>query len=221
MAAKIANLWLQRAKDIHNIEYILSADESDPQIDCYKAYFPAYLIVNSNNSCVEAINKAAIVANGDLLVVVSDDFECPTNWDELLLQELSDKKDFLAKTQDGCQPWIITLPIMDRQYYNRFGYIYYPGYEHMFCDTEMTHVGHLLGRVIDLPISFPHKHYTQAGGAPKDALNQKNDNTWAQGEKLYLDRCMINFGFQETQKVDLPNHHKNWLQQKGIKIDGV
>jgi hypothetical protein len=84
---------------------------------------------------------------------------------------------------------------MDRKYFNRFGYIYYPEYHHMFCDTEMTAVADLTGRKIDLRSNefvFRHIHYT-TGLSHRDIINEKNDATWAQGEELYNRRKAANF----------------------------
>jgi glycosyltransferase involved in cell wall biosynthesis len=205
-----------------DIQYLLSVDSSDSELSNYKEVCEEQpdltLVINDNHSAIEAINNAAKIATGDIIIVISDDFDCPQDWDTLLLDALKDKSDFLVKTVDGCQPWIITLPIMDRVYYNRFGYIYNPSYLHMFCDTEMTHVGHLLGRVITLPISFPHMHYTQVGGQPKDEINVKNDATWNQGEEVYLRRMKENFGLSNTADIELPKHHINWLRTKGVMI---
>lgn len=191
----------------------------------YKSIIPRkFLLFSDNHSAIEAINNAAKVAKGDLLIVVSDDFSCPEHWDTQLLKYLKDKSDFVVKTYDGLQPWIITLPIMDRVYYERFGYIYHPEYKHMFCDTEMTHVGDLLGKTIEIPMIFNHRHYSQPGGITKDAISVKNDSTWNQGEKLYLERMMRNF---DLPPEDIKGHlkcgeeHVKWLQSKGVIIEHV
>lgn len=219
LAHKASLHWLSRVWEDDNVEYILSVDSSDPALEEYQKLFePQYLLISDNTSAIEAINTAAKKATGDLFVVMSDDFECPPYWDRELLKYLKDERDFLVKTDDGCQPWIITLPIMDRKYYNRFNYVYNSNYSHMFADTEMSHVGNLLGRVITLPLRFPHLHYTQKTGYPKDAVNQKNDNTWDQGEKVYLERFKVNFGLKDTQRIQLPAHHIQWFKSKGIIV---
>lgn len=211
--------WLSRAKNPDDIEYILSVDTDDCDgyyTECDNQ--PIYVHVNPNKTAIEAINVAAKEAKGDLLIVVSDDFDCPVHWDGDLLKALKGKTDFLVKTDDGCQPWIITLPILDRVYYDRFGYVYNPSYNHLFCDTEMSHVGALLGRTITLPIKFPHNHYTQRGGQLKDAINDKNDATWAQGEEVYLRNLKNNFGIENPLPIQLPAHHIGWLRSKGIAV---
>lgn len=222
MAANTARKWLACAKDAGRIEYILSLDYDDGMKEDYRKAFrtmPGVVFhFFGNRSAIDAINVAAEISTANLLVIVSDDFDCPMNWDEMLLIALEKESDFIVKTKDGCQPWIITLPIMDRAYYNRFGYIYYPEYSHMFCDTEMSHVADLLGRKIELDIVFAHHHYT-TGKTKQDAINDKNNATWGQGEQLYLERLKRNFDLKEfSGKLSCAKHHIHWLQQKGITV---
>lgn len=203
--------WLNNASNTIPIEYIISIDDDDPSRDLYQelnlellsqaskdSKYEVWLIKNSNRSAIDAINNGAKFTTNNLLVVVSDDFECFPNWDVFLKTNLEDKKDFIVKTSDGIQDWLITLPIMDIAYYNRFGYIYYPEYKHLFCDTEMTSVADLLGRKIDLRSNefvFRHLHPC-AGLSEADEINKKNDATWEQGETLYNTRAEINFGLK-------------------------
>lgn len=219
-AHKTYQNWMEKAANPQDIEYIMSVDITDPDLAHYYGKFETdQILVSDNKSAIDAINIAAKKATGNLFIVVSDDFTCPMHWDAKLLEALEGKEDYIVKTDDGLQPWMITLPIMDRKYYGRFGYIYYPGFEHMFCDSDMTTLADLLGRKIKLPIKFLHLHYSQAYGQPKDAINIKNDATWKQGEDLYLQRLRDNFGLKEIPgKYDFDIHHINWLKSKGIAI---
>ena len=198
MSFETAKKWIESAKKEVEIEYYLSIDTDEPQKELYKQLFsnlPVKIAEFENQTAIQAINNSAKLTKNELIIVVSDDFDCFNHWDEWLLSYLKDKKDFIVKTDDGIQPRLITLPILDRVYYERFGYVYYPEYQHMFCDTEMTEVGHILGKVIDLRngnFKFQHKHYT-AGLMQKDAINEKNDATWNQGEMLFNNRKMQNF----------------------------
>lgn len=188
--------WLGRAKNPENIEYILSADKSDKDLRRYKEVGlrnGIFVSINNNKTAIQAINKATKVSTANLIIQIADDFSCEENWDEKLLKALEGKEDYLVKTQDGIQPYIITLPIMDRKYYNRFGYIYNPSYLHLWVDLELTDVGHILGKVITLDLMFEHLHYSK-GKTKKDTLNVRNDKSWKQGEKLYNERKLINFG---------------------------
>jgi hypothetical protein len=176
--------WLSKADT--NPEYILSLDKSDNS-----AYMGG--VRHDNSSAIDAINNAAKSAREGLFVVISDDFDCHAHWDTLLLAELEGKSDFLVKTYDGIQPTLITLPIMDRVYYERFGYVYHPDYVHMFADQDMTAAGMMLGKVIKSDMIFMHNHYSTKR-TRKDAINIKNDATWAQGEHVFNKRLQSNFG---------------------------
>lgn len=200
-----------------NLEIIISLDSNDTELLRYQERFKAdHTIVNKNRSAVDAINNAAKVATGDILIVVSDDTECFHSWDTVLLKEVQGKTDFILKTQDGIQPWMITMPIMDRAYYNRSGYIYHPDYLHMFCDTELTCVADITGRKITSNLMFKHNHYSVTKEQP-DEINRKADATWAQGEKLFLERYKKNFDLPPGLPIQ-DNGIIRWLQRKVQKV---
>jgi hypothetical protein len=198
IAYRTIQKWLAYAD--MDVEYILSVDTED--VYWYFAggeYFimnkKIKMIHNKNKSAIEAINKAAEIVTGDLFIVVSDDFTCSRNWCSKLLRLVGDRTDFIVKTRDGIQKTLITLPIMDRKYYNRFGYIYHPEFLHMHCDEEMTIVAHMLGRVIDIDMTFEHMHYS-VGKSRKDAINERNDSTWAHGQATLDRHALNNFGIE-------------------------
>lgn len=203
MATATAQKWLGNAKHGSQIEYWFACDSDDPQHSMYQNSIMALGLrgnYSPNKSAIEAINRVTPLTKGNLIVVVSDDFDCFYGWDDFLLNSLAGCKDYLVKTKDGYMNnnWLITLPIMDRAYYNRFGYVYHPEYKHMFCDTEMTCVGNMLGKVIDLQNDtaiFQHNHYS-IGRMNKDEINVKNDSTWNQGKELFLSRHAILFGLK-------------------------
>jgi hypothetical protein len=215
--------WTSTIKNKENVEYILSLSDNDPQLEKYKQTFKdldVVIITHPNNGWVIQLNHAAEKCTGNLFVCIGDDFSCPVHWDEQLLTALQDKEDYIVKTNDGIQPWIMTLPMMDRKYYNRFAYVVYPEYKHMWGDTELTHVADLVGRVVKLPILFPHDHYS-TGKAKKDEVNIANDSTWKQGENLYIKHVKSNFGLSPEQvagKLSCSNDHINWLKQKGVNV---
>lgn len=172
------------------IEYLFSMDTDDDTMPRGVAG-----LRNPNKTAIEAINVAARACKGDLIIVCSDDFSCEPHWDTLLLAELAGKSDFLVKTKDGIQKTLITMPVMDRTYYNRFGYIYEPSYLHLCCDVELTAVGLMLGRVIQSDLMFRHLHYS-TGLTPMDEINVKNDATQAQGDAVLAEHLKRNFGIK-------------------------
>lgn len=143
------------------------------------------LIVSRNRSAVDAVNHGAEQCDGDILIVVSDDTDCPIHWDKILIDAIGQSKDFVMKTDDGIQKRIITMPIIDRTYYERDGHIYDPDFSHSWCDTYLTEKAHKRGRIITrMDIKFPHLHYSVTGEQP-DELYKRNDLTHDRDRHIY------------------------------------
>jgi hypothetical protein len=197
----------------NDIELLVSLDTDEIYIDKYKQAY-GKVLVHDNRSAVDAIDNAAKVATGDILIVVSDDTDCEPDWALKIIEALQGKSDYILKVWDGMQKWVITMPVMDRVYYNRFGYIYHPGFKHMFCDTWLTHQAESLGRVIVRhDIVFNHLHYS-AGKSKVDEINKRADATWNEGKSLYLSLVRQNFkrpnyGLSSQEAVG----HLQWLRR--------
>jgi len=211
-AIEIAKKWIHEAGE--PVDYILSIDSDDPEKALYYHLFLGRrIILKENRSAIDAINNAAKESTGDILIVMSDDFDCPSQWATSLLHLVEGRTDWIAKTHDGIQRWIITLPIMDRVYYNRFGYVYHPDFSHMFCDTEMSAVADLLGRRINLDMKFPHNHYS-VGKAERDEINIRADKTWGQGEYTFMKHYRNNFGLVDPPGKITDQNFLNWVSAK-------
>lgn len=203
-ANKTIKNWLDKAHYPSQIQYILSLDNNDYTRIRYDRSLPIKIISNNNRSAIQAINNGAKLAEANIIVVVSDDFCCPQHWDKTLLELLNGKEDFCIKTKDGLQDFIITLPIMDRKYYERFGYIYPPGYQHLWSDSELSCVAWMLGKYAEIDMSFPHNHYS-TGKCKKDVVSIKNDRSWKQGKRLFYERKKKKFNLNEVQiEKDFP-----------------
>lgn len=204
LAIKTASKWINSMAHGYGtqIEYILCISYQDPLRKKYEDFFsgtPAKIIYHPHANMVKQVNLAAKESNGDLLINVSDDFDCPQDWDRLLTEAVKGLSDYAIKTDDGIKvdginsENIIALPIMDRVYYNRFGYIYHPDYLHFFGDEENSNVADILGKKITLPIVFEHVHYTM-GKAKEDATNKKNNKHFDKDKETFKIRKQNNFG---------------------------
>lgn len=169
-----------------DFELIVSVDSDDPMLGRYRVIYPSDVLeVNDNKNTVQAINHAAEISTGEIMIVVSDDTSCPEHWDKILTEAIGQSKDFVMKTWDGIQKRIITMPIMDRAYYNRDKHIYCPDFRHSWCDTYLTDLAHHRGRVITrLDIHFPHDHYSVLQEEP-DELYKRNDKTHDEDRHIY------------------------------------
>jgi hypothetical protein len=184
LAEQTRRRWIERAG--MEIEYILCLAESDPLLNDYQ--FP--YIVSDHANMVKQMNLAASYARGDIIVATSDDFDCPENWAVDLLNV--GKGDCVVKTVDGIQPDIVTLPIMSREYYERFGYIYHPSYGHFYGDEELFEVANRDGKLIRSSMVFEHIHHA-AKKAPRDATNVKNSTHFKKDKLTFISRKSLGF----------------------------
>lgn len=192
--------WILKA-GIKDFEIIVSLDNDDPCLTEYERLYvvvglnhPNTLMVNHNKSAIEAINRAARIAQGNIFVVVSDDTDCPAQWAVRILRYTEGKTDWVLKVRDGIQPTMITQPILDRVYFQRDGYIYNPAYNHAWADREFTDVAHKRGRVITKNITFKHLHYSVLKNKKRDEQYARTDATFDSGKRIYQERKKINFG---------------------------
>lgn len=206
--------WKGKAVD-KNFQHILSIDSDDSQIESYKTFFKeSEILINDNRNLIEAVNRAIPYIKGDLVVVVSDDFDCPEKWDEEIIVATYrlkfDNPAYLKESEEGIvfipenYPHVLTdyaicindgitfgrkcmtLPILSKSLIDKLGYIYFPGYTGMFADDDLYAVCEKLGVLITKDILFPHNHWVN-GKAERDATyNRHNtDESWKHGKKLF------------------------------------
>lgn len=179
---------LQRCKCGIDIEIIVCLNSDDPKLAEYCQEYTKYdylLIIGEFRNVVQAVNAAAKEATGDVFIVVSDDTEPAKMWDMVLKEAIGDKKDFVLKTWDGIQNRIVTMMVMDREYYNRDKRVFDPDLAHSWSDTLATELAAKRGRlIIRNDIHFPHNHYSVTGEQP-DELYKRNDLTHDRDRHIY------------------------------------
>lgn len=205
LAMATAKKWIERiGLPQEEFEYVMSLDSDDPSLWGYQIRMQCLnysTFINKNKSAIEAINIAAAFyakhrgKPGDFLIVISDDFDCPYDWGKTLKNCIKLETNRVYKTWDGIQDWIITLPIMGWDFYNRFGYVYHPSYSHQFADTELTCVAEMTvgwsQLVFDGDRESHFKHLCES--IAKDDLNKRNDATFEDGKRNFIERKKRNF----------------------------
>jgi len=170
--------WTTRASGCHAIEWLLSVDADDPCLDAYRKVARARgltLLVGANRSIVDAVNAAARRSSGDLLVVASDDFGCPRDWDEALCRAIGPDLDRALLVADGVEDRIMTLPVLGRPFLDALGHVYHPDYVSMYADDELTEVARRRGKLVDARhLLFEHRHYTKLGSDPDETYRRQN-----------------------------------------------
>ena len=100
-------------------------------------------------SKIEAVNRDMdILPDWDIVVGMSDDMEFTVKgFDEQIVAAFGGDYDQLIHFPDGyVNEKLVTLPIMGRAYYERFGYIYHPDYKSLWSDNEQMEVAKQLGK---------------------------------------------------------------------------
>lgn len=188
MAALTFRKWMDNTSGMHEIEYILGLDDNDVTVDQYVGLFqpPIQLAITPSRSCVEATNAAAKLSSGDMLILVSDDFECPKDWDIILGDAMPLNKKAAIQVDDGITNFaeLLTIPILNRLMYEHLGYIYHPAFSNMFADNHLYDV--CKKHIIKVKEVFQHKHYVN-GKRKKDAVDQAHgsEKQYLEGKKIY------------------------------------
>lgn len=197
-AVKTMINWLTKC-NTDNFEHILSIDSDDPHPLRYINNFPnhKFFLVNDNKSVVEATNQAAKVSTGDILIYLSDDFDCTNEWDKLIEKEFEGvTKPMILKVDDCLQKFdvaVLTIPIMNRAMYEKLGYFWHPEYKSMFVDEDLYWTANKLGALKLAPhLKFPHNHVS-IGKAPDDDTYRRSALNWNQGKAVFARRKAAGF----------------------------
>jgi len=191
--------WIEKAGC--EVQLILSLDFSDN----YNKYFEQYsnslfehkVLVNENSSVVEATNQAALKSVGDILIYLSDDFDCPSNWGLSVLKEFEgEDRPLLVKVDDCLQKFevpVLTIPMMNRALYERLGYFWHGDYKSMFVDEDLYWTARKLNALKFAPhLKFEHQHVS-VGKAQDDETYRNSAKNWDQGKALFAKRKAAGF----------------------------
>jgi hypothetical protein len=180
--------WVQLAGA--ETEVIVAVDISDPTRDEYIRYYKSQAHVNETTNVVQATNVAARRSTGNILVYLSDDFDCFLGWGAILEKEFAKYpgEAVILKVDDCLQPFktrVMTIPIMNREAYTKLGYFFHPLYKSMFCDQHLYERADKLGMLRFAPhLKFEHKH-PSVGKALDDETYRRSAANWNQGLELF------------------------------------
>ena len=149
------------------VKFIFSFDENDPEMnnndlkkylksDFFKHVDMEYFYGNSKNK-IDACNRDIPNEGWKVLLLMSDDMlVLKKNFDKIIYNDMMHHFSDL----DGCLNYNVhsqafrnrtmVLSVMGKKYYDRFNYIYYPGYISVYCDNEQTDVAIKLNKLVDI-----------------------------------------------------------------------
>lgn len=201
--------WIESSSGKYSIEHIYSLDSDDPEALEYEKYLPnsvkqvsefsTQIVISDNENVVQATNRSAELATGDIIIYLSDDFDCPEAWDQLIIDKvkLMDSDEcWLLKVDDCLQEFsadVLTIPIVSMALYKRLGYFWHPHYQSMFVDQDLYHTVKNMGALFFAQdLKFPHNHFS-VGKAHEDATYTRSTAHWKRGKKLYAKRKAAKF----------------------------
>jgi hypothetical protein len=181
---------------------LLKVDRDDPYVrDYFETVYEEVIIkLGYSESKVHAINRDIPADGWDVLINTSDDVQ----WLKIagsVIEKSAQPDLFLhfpeayAESQAKKQrrPSTCVVSIMDRIYYNRFGYVYNPEYISLYCDNEATEVARKLGRYKFVPIVIC-EHLHPVTGKVKTDDQYRYTQSFAQEDKTtFIRRRNFNF----------------------------
>ena len=187
------NAYLDKASGKHKITVVVTMDIDDSSMNNNPLrYFLTNKIkgdiditfsYGNSEGKISAINRMVPATDWDIIISTADDMEpVEQGWDDIIVQDMMREFPDLngalnynndprleAKGAEGYKT-LITLPVIGRKLYDRFGYIYHPAYKAEWCDNEQTEVFEKLGvlRHID------RRPIVHKWAENQDALMQRN-----------------------------------------------
>ena len=194
----------------HEVEYILCVHANDygklpfeflKEQEESPTGIKITVIGRTGKVCANASwNAAAKVSTGDLLILNADDLFPCHYWDLELANAcpLPTDQPFVLHIGTGSprDHELISHPIMSRALYSQLGYIFYPEYESMFGDDDLTELAVKLNVVCNARhIQFRHDNPLFTGGEQDEVFKYTNrDEAYESGRKILARRRAQNFG---------------------------
>lgn len=205
--AALDNIREMSASD--NYEVIAKLDTDDKEMTTHGVLtrllrYPEVKVKwGTSKNKVHAINRDLEDMTGEILMCHSDDMVfIKHGFDDIIRQEMS--RDMYLHFPDGyANNRLSTYSIMHRDYYRRFGFIYNPAYNSVWCDNEQMDVAKLLKRYkyVDKQI-FEHVH-PSAGKAKKDPQYSKTEQFYQVDKATYMKRKNVSFGIDTTKILSI------------------
>jgi hypothetical protein len=182
---KILNDYHAKSSGKHELHYLIKVDADDLTMNNSRVRMfvsnigisHTFLVLDHCKGKIDAINRSISDHEFDIVVCIADDMDViENNWDDVLVQDFAG--DYSLSLNYNTDPRLsdykslVVLPIIGKQLYDKFGYVYHPDYVSEYCDNEQTEVFESLGKLkhIDRNI-FNHDWWGN-----QDALMQRNMN---------------------------------------------
>ena len=200
---------------LNEYEIIVSCDIDDilmnnnQMIDFIKSHDNASVFFSNRINKIDALNRDVDKACDDWQIIISgtdDMVPVARDYDKIISDKMNQyfsDTDGLLWFYEGFRKDIIVSFAMGRKYYDRFGWLYYPGYQSMRADCDMTSIAKILGRYkyFDQCL-MEHRHHSfkKPNSIAKDDLYIENHKSIKQDRQVYAKRKNSNFGLVYKSK---------------------
>lgn len=199
--------YMENIVDKKNYHFLITIDDDDismnnePVLNSLRNIPNLEFIVDRSYGKVSAINRdiEKIEYDWDIIVLVSDDMVPIVKGFDMYIRKDMKKYfpdlDGVLWYNDGFKKDNLnTLSILGRVYYKRFGYLYNPIYDSLYCDDEFTRISKILGKVrYSSMVLIQHQHWAWGFG-PMDDLYETNEIPIGKDANTFSEREKINFG---------------------------
>jgi hypothetical protein len=163
--------------------------------DSYRSAFGEHAswihVLRDGGNYVRAVREMHAATRAGIYGLCADDFVFEAaGWDDRIRRAFDTlpQRVGLVHGDDGLQhSRIATAPFVSAEWIEAVGDILPGGYEHMYCDTEITEIARLAGVIRYLPkMRIIHRHYLV--GAKFDATYERSSRTMRSGHEEFTRR---------------------------------
>jgi len=207
------NAYLDKASGKHKITVVVTMDIDDSSMNNnpmryymtnkIKGDVDVTFSYGNSEGKISAINRMVPTTDWDIIMSTADDMEpVEQGWDDIIVQDMlrefpnldgalnyNNDPRLETKGAEGYKT-LITLPVIGRKLYDRFGYIYHPAYKSEWCDNEQTEVFEKLGVLRHIN----RRPIVHKWAENQDALMQRNMQIgWSVDRETYNTRKQAQF----------------------------
>lgn len=201
---KVLDKYIRLLDDKKTTEILVTCDTDDMSMnndfirEVIGQYDNVKLCYGDSKTKMDAINADMNGIDFDIVLLSADDMvPIIKGYDTIIKNKMLEyypDTDGVLSFNDGYQgSKLNTLPIIGKKYYDRFGYIYYPGYFSVWCDNELTDIANMLNKQTyfeDVIIRHEHPDW---GYGKRDIVHELNFKNEQHDRELYNNRKSKNF----------------------------
>jgi hypothetical protein len=204
---KIITDYISKLSGKRSVKFIISLDSNDRS--CNNQEFINFLeslknrvtleyFFGESKNKIDACNRDVPTEDWRVCILVSDDMVPKKHgFDDIILSDMEKYYPDLDGAlnynthREAFKNRTMVLSIVGKKYYDRFGYIYYPGYKSIYCDNEQTEVAIKLNKLVDIDNTIISHDWSSI----KDDLRKKTESGEFRNydSSLYEERKNKNF----------------------------